>query len=227
MVDQGIWVEIMYPYLYEGLGLTPEDLTTYDSPLIAFDGTVVMLAGQVTLPVEVGGRKKIVNFIVVHSYSPYIAILGCPRIHAMGAVPLSLHQKVKFPIKQGIAEVCGDQSIARRCWVATVGHRKREKPELGGPLQQLQPPPENIYEQLEKIHIDLTGKYFQVGVSLPTLEKVELIYFLVSNLDVFAWCPYKAPKVDPNFICHRLNVDLRCPLKKQRPHRSLDVTPRQ
>ena len=91
MVDQGIRVEIMYPYLYEGLGLTPEDLTTYDSPLIAFDGTVVMLAGQVTFPVEVGGRKKIVNFIVVHSYSPYIAILGCPWIHAMGAVPLSLH----------------------------------------------------------------------------------------------------------------------------------------
>jgi len=44
MVDQESGAKIMYPYLYEGLGLTPEDLTTYDSPLVDFDGTVVMLA---------------------------------------------------------------------------------------------------------------------------------------------------------------------------------------
>lgn len=47
----------MYPNLYEGLGLTSDDLTKYDSPLIAFDEIVVTSAGQVTLPVEVGGRK--------------------------------------------------------------------------------------------------------------------------------------------------------------------------
>ena len=47
--------------------------------------------------------------------------------------------------------------------------------------------------------------------------------FLVSNLDVFAQSPYEAPWVDPNFICHRLNADPRCPLKKQKPHKSLDV----
>ena len=92
MVDQESGAKIMYPYLYEGLGLTPEDLTTYDSPLVDFDGTVVMLARQVTLPMEVGGRKEMVNFIVLHLYSPYIAILGRPWIHAMGAVPSSLHQ---------------------------------------------------------------------------------------------------------------------------------------
>ena len=68
----------MYRNLYEGLGLTSDDLTKYDSPLIAFDEIVVTSAGQVTLPVEVGGRKELVDFIVVHSYSPYTAILGRP-----------------------------------------------------------------------------------------------------------------------------------------------------
>lgn len=43
MVDQGSGVEIMYPYLYERLGLTPKDLTTYDNPSVAFDGTIIML----------------------------------------------------------------------------------------------------------------------------------------------------------------------------------------
>ena len=45
MIDQGNGAEIMYPDLYEGLGLTPKDLTKYDSPLVAFDGSIFMLAG--------------------------------------------------------------------------------------------------------------------------------------------------------------------------------------
>ena len=51
MVDQGSGVEIMYPNLYKGLNLRPEDLRTYDSPLMSFDGKVVTLRGQIRLPV--------------------------------------------------------------------------------------------------------------------------------------------------------------------------------
>lgn len=45
MIYQGSGAEIMYPNMYEGLWLTSNDLTKYDSPLVAFNGTVVMLAG--------------------------------------------------------------------------------------------------------------------------------------------------------------------------------------
>ena len=45
MVDQGSRVEIMYPDLYNGLGLKPKDLTAYDSPLVSFDGKVVIPKG--------------------------------------------------------------------------------------------------------------------------------------------------------------------------------------
>lgn len=134
MVDQGSGAEIMYPDLYEGLGLTLEDLTKYDSPLVAFNGTIIIPARQVTFPVEVEGRKDMVKFIVVCSYSPYIAILGHPWIHAMGTVPLSLDQKVKCPTEQGIAEVCGDQSVVWRCQVAAVGYRNEEKSNLAVPF---------------------------------------------------------------------------------------------
>ena len=65
----------------------------------------------------------------------------------------------------------------------------------------------DICEQLEKIPIDLRDKYFQVKASLPILEKVEPILFLIKNSDVFAWSPYNVPGVDPEFICHQLNVD--------------------
>ena len=45
MIDQGSAVEIMYPDLYKGLGLKPEDLTTYNSPLVSFEGKMVVLKG--------------------------------------------------------------------------------------------------------------------------------------------------------------------------------------
>ena len=38
MVDQGSHVDIMYPDLYKGLGLKPEDLSVYSSPLESFEG---------------------------------------------------------------------------------------------------------------------------------------------------------------------------------------------
>ena len=37
---------------------------------------------------------------------------------------------------------------------------------------------------------------------------------------MFAWSAYKAPGVDPNFICHRLNVNPSIIPKKQLPRRS-------
>ena len=38
LVDQGSGIEIMYPDLYKGLNLKPENLTAYDSPLEALMG---------------------------------------------------------------------------------------------------------------------------------------------------------------------------------------------
>ena len=38
-------------------------------------------------------------------------------------------------------------------------------------------------------------------------------------MDVFAWDPYEAPGVDPDFICHYLNVNPAITPKKQPPRR--------
>ena len=32
----------MYPFLYNKLGLKPEDLIAYDSPLVSFDGKIII-----------------------------------------------------------------------------------------------------------------------------------------------------------------------------------------
>ena len=65
MVDQGSYIEIMYPNLYRGLNLKPEDLIAYDSPLVSFDGKVVIPNGQIRLPVNVGSSVIEVDCIMV------------------------------------------------------------------------------------------------------------------------------------------------------------------
>ena len=78
LVDQGSGAEIMYPNLYKGLNLTDEDLTAYNSPLMSFEGKVVILKGQIRLPMQVGSEVFEVDFIVVNVFSPYMAIVSRP-----------------------------------------------------------------------------------------------------------------------------------------------------
>ena len=57
-------------------------------------------------------------------------------------------------------------------------------------------------------------KIFQVRTQLPPQEKKELVKFLRRNIDVFAWSACEAPGVDPNIICHHLNVNSSCHTQK-------------
>ena len=78
LVDQGSRAKIMYPDLYKGLNLKPEDLTSYDSPLLGFDGKVVFSKGQIRLPIQAGSEVVEVDFIVVDAYFPYTTIMARP-----------------------------------------------------------------------------------------------------------------------------------------------------
>ena len=49
MIDHGREVEIMYLNLYKGLNLKLENLTTYSSPLVSFEGKMVVPKGQIRL----------------------------------------------------------------------------------------------------------------------------------------------------------------------------------
>lgn len=85
--------------------MTPRNLSSYEIPLMGFDGMVVKLARQIRLLVVVGGNEVLMDFIVVHAYSSYTAILARPWLHAMCALPSSLHLKVKFLMEQGVGEI--------------------------------------------------------------------------------------------------------------------------
>ena len=120
--------------------------------------------------------------------------------------------------------------MARQCLVTAIQH----KPEVDtsataeNDLQQLETPAslfsepadEVKCEDLEKVGVgDIPEKFFQVGAQMPLLEKEQLIDFLRKNVDEFSWDFYEALGIDPNFVCHHLNVNPSITLRRQPPRR--------
>ncbi|XP_075663324.1 uncharacterized protein LOC142632890 [Castanea sativa] len=181
----------MYPDLFKGLGLKTKDLSNYDAPLVGFNGRMVTPDGQILLPVNTEGKEVMVNFIVVSSFSPYMAIRGRPWNHAMRVVPSTLHVKVNF---------YNDHDV-------TV-----EPPKGKGT---------DSAKDLIKVSIlPYENRCFYIGTSMKYKDRVNILLLLVQNLEIFAWSPYYVPGVDPEFITHKLNVDPMFPPKKQKLRRS-------
>ena len=121
MIEQGSRVEIMYPNLFKGLGHKPKDLSKYDVPLVRFDGKTIVLRSMIRLLVQTGEEVVNADFIIVEAYSPYMAILVRPWLHALEVVSLTLHVKLKHPTEGGVGELLGYQAVARQCMVEQSG----------------------------------------------------------------------------------------------------------
>ena len=127
----------MYPNLFKGLGLRKKDLMKHTSPLVGFDGKVVIPEGKISLPVIMGGKEVAVTFTIVSSFSSYTAILGRPWIHSMRAIPSTLPVKIKFPTEQGVTVIRGDQQTARQCLTAVVNWKQGNQVSQGEITGQL------------------------------------------------------------------------------------------
>ena len=72
------------------------------------------------MPIQTGSDMVEVDFIMVDAYSPYIAIVARPWLHALEAISFILHQKVKYPSEGRVEEIGGNQAMARQCMVAAI-----------------------------------------------------------------------------------------------------------
>ena len=75
-----------------------------------------------------------------------------------------------------------------------------------------------VSDELERVVIGQDKeRYFQVGSQLPSSEKAAFVKFLEDNIDVFAWSTYDVPRIDLEFICQQLNVNLKVTPRRQPP----------
>ena len=82
------------------LGFSPSDFGPSTQTIRAYDGTQRTVMGTLTTHVMLGPVRFSVFFQVLRIQSSFNLLLGRPSIHEAGAIPYSLHQKVKF-IKEG------------------------------------------------------------------------------------------------------------------------------
>nr|GEV79614.1 reverse transcriptase domain-containing protein [Tanacetum cinerariifolium] len=75
--------------------------------LTGFSGDTIWPLGQLRLLVIIGDAthsiKAWINFMIVKSLSPYNDIIGRPGLRAIQAVPFTVHEMLKFPVKERIA----------------------------------------------------------------------------------------------------------------------------
>ncbi|KAK2996573.1 hypothetical protein RJ639_025584 [Escallonia herrerae] len=172
------------------ISFSDEDLkdvkTPHDDPLV-----VTIKAGNFEVP------------------SAYNAILGRPALNQLQAVVSTYHLKMKFPMENGIAEVKGDQTTSRQCYVTSYQSKNKEaliiedlredtKMQRGEPVENL--------VSIEVYPGD-EDKIVRIGSNLKEDTKLQLVNLLRTYANVFAWTAADMPGIDPKVITHRLNVD--------------------
>ncbi|PKI63050.1 hypothetical protein CRG98_016574 [Punica granatum] len=78
----------------------------------AFDGSWREVNGEIDLLIEVDPCSFSVTFQVFDIPNAFSLLLGRPWIHSAGAVPSSLHQKLKFIVEERLITVKGEEDYA-------------------------------------------------------------------------------------------------------------------
>lgn len=124
LVDTGSSLDIHCREAFEKMGLGDVTIKSIHTPMFGFAREVVMPMGLVTLPViarDRMARKTImIEFVIVDCPGHFNAILGRPFLFKAKAVISMYHLSMKFPVKDEIWKVTGDQAAARKCYVESV-----------------------------------------------------------------------------------------------------------
>ncbi|XP_022883252.1 uncharacterized protein LOC111400002 [Olea europaea var. sylvestris] len=118
LVDGGSAGNVLTWDAFLGLKVPQEKLKMVTTSLQGLGGATVIPEGTVELSVTLGMYSATVvivtNFLVVKTPMAYNAIYGRPLLNAVGAVPSTYHQVMKFPTSRGNGSVRGDQQASRK-----------------------------------------------------------------------------------------------------------------
>jgi hypothetical protein len=112
LIDNGSALNVCPLSTLEKLDIDPTRVRVTSMVVRAFDGTRREVLGEIDLPVEVGPQVYNVNFQVLRIDSPYNLLLGRPWLHTAGAVPSSLHQKMKLIIGSQLVTILAEEPIS-------------------------------------------------------------------------------------------------------------------
>ena len=111
----------------------------------------------------------------------YNVIIGRPTLNRWKAATSTYCLKVKFPTKQGVREIKGDQVSARECYQAVLASKENHMWTIEEKIPE-------IVEKLEMIKLveGSLAKTTQIRMNLSPRTKEGIINFLKNNLDIFS-----------------------------------------
>ncbi|KAL4384381.1 hypothetical protein GQ457_15G000330 [Hibiscus cannabinus] len=111
LIDNGSALNVLPMTTLKKLPIDSTHMKAYQNTVRAFDGTQRDVLGKITVPLLIGPAEYEVDFVVMDIKPTYSCLLGRPWIHAAGAVPSTLHQKLKFVIDGKLVTVQGEEDI--------------------------------------------------------------------------------------------------------------------
>ncbi|KAL5127907.1 hypothetical protein HKD37_14G040250 [Glycine soja] len=115
LIDNGSSLNVMLKTTLEKLPSSASRLKPSSMVVRAFDGTRREVMGEIDIPIQIGPHTCNVVFHVMDINPAYSCLLGRPWIHALGVVPSTLHQKLKFVVGGLLVIVSGEEDLLVSC----------------------------------------------------------------------------------------------------------------
>ena len=237
LIDQGSSADVMFWDTFVGIQVPRDQLRPYDGILVGFSGEQVEVRGHVDLRTTFSDKNAAktitIRYIVVNAPSAYNLLLGRPSLNKLRAVVSTTHLKMKFAVGDKVVTMRVDQEVARKCYENSLRTRRG----MYSLAQSTASSPPDAYDDTEldprarpdhygpqpigelKEFEVAPGRKLRIGVNLDARTEEELCKVLRENLISFAWSAKDMPGINPDIICHRLNVKPQAKAKIQRRRR--------
>lgn len=257
LIDTRSSADILYWSTFKQMGGKASDLQSGVSPLIGLTGDTLQPRGVAQFKAIFGTSPRtvgvVVDFLVVSAPSTYNAILGRGTLNKISAIVSSPHLKIKFHTPAGIGEECGQQEVARECYMTSIqgnggavhqvdcsikkrhkGIRQANEFMPPGTVLVLDPKDSTNFkgfaepvDEVEQVEA-APGKFLNVGKAIGGEARTALINFLCENISVFAWSLADMPGIPRHVAEHKLCIKIDAkPVRQKRrnmgPERRLAV----
>ncbi|PKI59072.1 hypothetical protein CRG98_020527, partial [Punica granatum] len=112
MIDNGSALNVCPVSMLKQMNVDMSRIRASKTTVQAFDGSKRVVNGEIDLLIDVGPCSFSVTFQILEIPNAFSLLLGRPWIHATGAVPSSLHQKLKFFVEGKLITVNGEEDYA-------------------------------------------------------------------------------------------------------------------